>query len=129
MRRIKQAEIPTVKKAILDKQKGKCAICEKDLTEEPLRNVCLDHDHIRGHIRMVLCRNCNGIEGKIFNLARRGKRGNTESWFLGKLGRYWKVTEVDIWGLTHPTHKTEDEKRLLRNKKARERAQMKRKAK
>ena len=68
---------------------------------------------------MVLCRNCNGLEGEIFNRCRRGKRGRTEWWFLRRILAYWEHTADDLWGLYHPDHKTADEKRIKQNKKQR----------
>jgi hypothetical protein len=80
-----------------------------------------DHDHETGLIRGVLCQNCNGIEGKINNLARRAKRQREKADFINSVLAYWAcfadAPRVEI----HPTHKTADEKRLRRNKKAKER--------
>lgn len=93
-------------------------------------NICLDHDHGTGHIRAVLCRNCNGIEGKIYNLANRAKRDATPLWWLEKLCEYWKHYIENPTGVYHPVHKTADEKRLLKNKRARlKRAKLKKAAK
>jgi hypothetical protein len=39
--------------------------------------------------------------------------------YLGNVILYWIRHEVDRTGLYHPTHKSDDEKRLLRNKRAR----------
>jgi hypothetical protein len=82
---------------------------------------CLDHDHKSGLIRGVLCRNCNGIEGKIFNLANRAKRTLTTKDYLGRVILYWIKHETDHRGLYHPLHRTVEEKRLRTNRKARER--------
>lgn len=82
----------------------------------------LDHDHTTGYIRDVLCLNCNGIEGKIHNLARRGGGSRGSYDFIRALIRYWERHEKpQHGGLFHPTHKTEEEKRLARNAKARKR--------
>ncbi|HEV2294694.1 MAG TPA: endonuclease domain-containing protein [Tepidisphaeraceae bacterium] len=35
-------------------QRGRCAICRRDD-----RQLCVDHCHRRGHLRGVICRNCN----------------------------------------------------------------------
>ena len=82
---------------------------------------CLDHDHNSGHIRMVLQREVNAFEGKVYNAYRR---------YIAHLGSGLSLPEVlrrlaayheRDYSLNplHPTHKTDDEKRLLRNKRAR----------
>lgn len=117
-RRIKTSEIPIVKAALLAKQQYVCCLCPEPLT---VATSCLDHNHKTGLVRGVLCRNCNGIEGKIFNLANRAKRGLTVKDFLGKVILYWIKHETNQTGLYHPLHKTADEKRERVNRKARER--------
>jgi hypothetical protein len=67
----------------------------------------------------VLCRNCNGIEGKIKNLVTRARRGKPATEWLGRLILYWIKHQTVQWGgLLHPLHKTEDEKRVRTNKLA-----------
>jgi hypothetical protein len=39
-------------------QNGKCAICEKHSTEFS-KNLAVDHCHLTGNIRGLLCDNCN----------------------------------------------------------------------
>jgi hypothetical protein len=115
--RIKVKDIPGLRSERALSQGNQCPICNVSL--QGVVN-CLDHNHKTGHIRSVLCLNCNGIEGKIFNLARRGKRSLDEPMFLKKILSYW-----DAWSNPapsnpiHPKHKTKDEKRIARNKKAR----------
>lgn len=122
-RRLKAAELPIVKADILAKQQYVCCLCPETLT---VATGCQDHDHRTGLLRGVLCRNCNGIEGKIFNLANRAKRTLTTKDFLGAIILYWIKHEADNTGLYHPLHKTVDEKRLRTNKRARDkRAKMK----
>lgn len=41
------------------KQQGKCAICNKE------GKLCVDHCHIEGHVRQLLCYSCNLLLGKI----------------------------------------------------------------
>ena len=103
-------------------QGGKCWLCDIDLSTVV---ACLDHDHETGRIRGVLCQNCNGIEGKIKNLARRGKREKTNYDFVTKILSYWNHFSACQREHLHPTHKTEDEKRIKRNKKARDRRKKK----
>lgn len=116
-RRLKTTEVSVVKKRLYDKQEGICPLCETKM--QNLSDACLDHDHDSGLIRGVLCRHCNGIEGKIKNLVTRARRGMAFENYLGKIIMYWMHHQTDRTGLYHPTHKTEDEKRLLRNKRAR----------
>jgi hypothetical protein len=116
--RIKNKDIPALRDKIQAEQNGECWLCDVKLsTVVP----CLDHDHETGKIRGVLCGNCNGIEGKIHNLVRRAKRGMFKQDYLKRVIEYWLKHIVEPRSEIHPTHKTPDEKRLRRNKKARER--------
>lgn len=103
---------------IAAEQGGKCWLCDVDLTKVI---PCLDHNHETGFIRGVLCQNCNGIEGKINNLARRAKRDKTKYDFVNRVLSYWNHFSAYQRKEIHPTHRTQDEKRVLRNKKARQR--------
>lgn len=40
-------------------QQGKCAICQKQETAWPRKNLAVDHDHNTGKIRALLCTACN----------------------------------------------------------------------
>lgn len=120
IRRIKTTQVAAVRQDFADKQGGRCAVC---LQLTPPASQVLDHDHTTGFLRAMLCRNCNGIEGKVKNLARRGQRQFDHLWFLKRLAAYWEEHDhaTPEHGLLHPTHKTEDEKRLRRNAAARTR--------
>ena len=125
MRRLKLSEVVVVRAAILSKrQNGLCAICKCPLT---VASSCLDHDHSTGIIRGVLCRNCNGMEGKIKTAAIRGKRNMTMQDYLGSVLLYWMHHAEDRTGLQYPTHLTPEEKRIKTNTKARK-ARAKKKA-
>lgn len=54
---------------LYNKQKGKCAICHKEVTIEkgsnPEEQACIDHDHSTGKIRGILCRKCNRALGQL----------------------------------------------------------------
>jgi hypothetical protein len=50
---------PAVYYAILDKQKNTCAICKS----KPKERLHVDHDHVSGKIRGLLCGNCNRAIG------------------------------------------------------------------
>jgi DNA-directed RNA polymerase subunit RPC12/RpoP len=43
---------------LLERQQGKCAVCLKDKEEFNVR-LAVDHDHVSGEIRGLLCRYCN----------------------------------------------------------------------
>ena len=116
--RLKLKDIPDLRNKIAKEQGNKCWLCDIDLA---MVIPCLDHNHETGHIRGVLCGNCNGIEGKIHNLARRAKREKTKYDFVSKVLSYWNHFSACQRKEIHPTHLTDDEKRLRRNKKARNR--------
>ena len=120
--RLKQSEISACRKLTAHLQNNRCAICEIDLNSVV---ACLDHDHRSGRIRGVLCNNCNGIEGKIYNLSNRGKRTGTTESYLRKILCYWALHAEQPRNLFHPMHKFPDEKKAIRNAKARERRKKK----
>ena len=45
---------------MLEKQDGKCAICRSD---KKTRSLAVDHNHITGKVRALLCGGCNGQLG------------------------------------------------------------------
>jgi hypothetical protein len=114
--RLKVKDISSLRQTLIERQQGECFICRVKLDTVV---ACLDHDHTTGRIRAVLCGNCNGIEGKIFNLCRRAKRERDEPAFLQSILDYWDYWQKNPRSEFHPSHKTPDEKRLRRNKKAR----------
>ena len=118
--RLKVKDIPALRDKIALEQGGKCWICKIDLSTV---TACLDHDHSphSGRCRSVLCSNCNGLEGRFFRLARRGKRERTEMDFVKSIVAYWEHHAQNPRAEIHPSHRTPDEKRIARNKKARER--------
>ncbi len=101
------------------KQGGKCPLCNERLVGPKAKKPALDHCHVRGHVRDVLCIWCNGREGKVFNLARTAQKDDPVGW-IRRLADYLEKHQVSQHGIMHPTHKTEVEKRLERNKKARD---------
>jgi hypothetical protein len=71
VRQLKQHEIPTLRKRLIEKQEGKCPICKKEI-QAPV----LDHHHTKrvggtGQVRGVLCRSCNVLLGKMENNCAR----------------------------------------------------------
>ena len=54
----------------MDAQNNKCAICDKEETRKlkgTLMRLCLDHNHVTGKIRALLCHDCNSGLGKFYD--------------------------------------------------------------
>ena len=120
MRRISRGEVEQVRTRLLARQGGRCAICDRVIKGRVNGGATLDHCHDTGVIRGVLCRTCNGGEGKIKNMAIRygGGKDNWQKWLRSMLG-YLGIHKTARTEYLHPTWLTEDEKRLKRNAKAR----------
>jgi hypothetical protein len=128
-RKLKRSEIAQAREILVKQQGFKCALCGVDFREQTVKNrkrvskytPVLDHCHNHGHVRAVLCKNCNGKEGEIFNRATSCKRDGTALDWLRKLVEYWAKHETPQTVYIHPEHKSEDDKRLERNAKERRR--------
>lgn len=114
--RLKASEIAPWRAKVLADQGGRCALCNRKCVK-PVG----DHDHKSGAMRAVLCSGCNSMLGVIEN--NRPRYGLSD---LSKLATFLKAVAPYIHSHSvaprpeiHPTFKTEDEKRLARNKKAR----------
>jgi hypothetical protein len=115
MRKLKTSEIAIIREELRLKNAGRCKICS--LPCSPTQAV-LDHDHDTGLVRDTVHRGCNSLLGKIENNYKRYGIPHLGA-FLGGVAAYLQKHTTDQTGLLHPTHKTEDEKRLARNAKAR----------
>lgn len=118
MKKLTAAQVKLVRVKLAAEQGGRCCICQGQLgTKAPLDPV-LDHNHQTGAVRGVLHRGCNSLLGKVENNA--GRYGVREVFaFCRGLAPYLQKHMSNITGYLHPTHKTEDEKRIARNAKAR----------
>jgi hypothetical protein len=47
-------------------QAGCCAICKKHVSQQK-RRLSVDHNHVTGKVRALLCDNCNGGIGKLMD--------------------------------------------------------------
>lgn len=115
---LKTKDIPILKKELLEKQDYKCKICTRDLRLEESRNITLDHNHVTGKVRGVLCRFCNSAEGKISKLFIRlglKKRNVDYILFLRNLAKYSKIKETNY---IHPQHTKKLNKRKKPKKNA-----------
>ena len=119
--RLKTAQIAGIRSAIAEKrQSNRCPLCERAFGSRVI--ACLDHDHVTGLVRGVLCKNCNGVEGKIKSLAVRGRMSLSMTKYLQNVSEYWEFYSTDRTGLLHPVHLTPSEKvekRKLKAKKLR----------
>lgn len=99
-------------------QNGRCALCGLPLgTKAPLDPVG-DHNHHTGAMRGVVHRGCNSLLGCLENNAPRyGIRDIGV--FTNGVAQYIRKHTVNVTGVLHPLYRTDDEKRLRRNAKAR----------
>ena len=115
--KLSATKLPAWRLATAKEQGGKCPLCQR-----PLHKPVGDHDHSNGQMRAVLCNGCNAMLGKIENNAARNGLSDP-----AKLATYLKnvVPYLHRWrlapsGLYHHTHRTEEQKRVRRNTKARQ---------
>lgn len=117
--RLSASRLKAWREASLAAQANACALCTLPITAaDP---AVADHDHATGQLRGVLHRSCNALLGNIENNRKRyGIRslGQLAS-MLRNVVAYISLRRADDTPL-YPTHRTDDEKRERRNKKARD---------
>lgn len=115
--RLTHSQVKPIRDQILAGQGGKCAICKRPLKASEIP--ALDHDHHTGAIRGTLHHSCNTILGKIENNAGRfGLAGHIIEFCMG-VGPYLQRHKTNVTGMIHPTHLSDEEKRIKKNTKAR----------
>lgn len=116
MRRISRSDVAIVRDHLLGKQGFKCAVCGTSLRGTARGGATLDHCHDTGVIRGVLCRSCNGGEGKVKNSAIRygGGKEKWRKWLTDLLG-YLSFHSAPRTPFLHPTWETAEEKRVTKN--------------
>lgn len=119
--KLKSKDIKPTRSRLLAEQNYTCALCKQACAED---QAVLDHDHAGGHVRAVLHRTCNAVEGKVIGAMRRFGIKNPDE-FLSELVKYHDTHKQNVTGLIHPAHRTPDEKKEL----AKKRVQRKNKAK
>jgi hypothetical protein len=113
--RLKTTEVKVIRERQLAAQGNRCALCGLPLTA---LNARLDHDHSTGAIRGTLHNGCNAVLGKVENSMGRFGLKDVAAFGAG-LGAYLRTHSINITGYLHPTHKSEDEKRVATNARRR----------
>ena len=120
MKKLPRSQLRSFTLAMLRKQGGVCAVCRNPVDTSVKGELVCDHDHTTGEIRGALHRSCNAALGKVDNAAGRWGAKSMEYpkiiEFLENMLEYYRQPGA---GVVYPFHKTEDEKREARNKKAR----------
>lgn len=116
MRRLKQSEIAEWRAAKLIAQGGRCDLCKQPIA--PGEDVA-DHDHSTGFMRAVLHRSCNAALGKVENAIKRTGVRQPAAFLAGAWPYLQKHETPTGTPVLHHTHKTPEEKRLLKNLRAR----------
>lgn len=120
MRKLKRTEVLDFKKELHAKQGGLCPLCLKPLGSD-FSKIALDHCHVSGECRGVLHLGCNKTEGSMFNsIGRWGGVGKDYDAVIPYLERLLEYIKTYRTGVIYHLHKSEDEKREQRNRKARE---------
>ena len=94
---MKHREIADLRAKLLFEQDYICPLCECEIEA---KQATLDHCHDTGVIRMVLHRNCNGMEGRLNHWAKRSKADKKT--FMKNVLDYW---DIEFDNPTHPRHK------------------------
>ena len=125
MRKVTRAQLRTITMKLAKEQGGNCLLCGKplDFSIKGAKgdSVVADHCHLSGRIRGALHRSCNGGEGRVSSAAGR--------WIVGSMQDPLKIAkalralaeylEREPSNYLYPTYKTDEEKRLAANAKAR----------
>lgn len=118
MHRLTQATLTVWRDSAVTAQGGRCALCGDPFSDK--NPAVADHDHRTGQMRAALHRGCNAALGHVENNAPRyflTDLVRLARW-ASRLATYLHPGQYVDQPL-HPTHRTADEKRLLKNKRAR----------
>ena len=120
MRRLKPSEVPTFRKRLYEEQGGICPLCLEPIELGKRGQVALDHDHVTGEVRGLLHTSCNKVEGSVLQaISTWGKQGKDYDKVIPYLERLIAYLKAEGHGVIYHLHRTEDEKRQLRNLRAR----------
>ena len=114
-RRLKPSEVADYRKQLLAIQNQMCMLCNEIIEDG---KAVLDHDHKTGHIRGVLHRGCNAMEGVVVNNMAR----NLMTWArLEQLFERMRWYQEQQQPVLHPTHRTAEERKVRAKKRAKAR--------
>lgn len=109
--KLSQSQISKYRDELLRAQNDLCPICGELINGDAV----LDHDHRTGHVRGVLHRSCNGLEGKITNWVKSFGKTLDVSSLLSSLLEY-QLRDSSSNPL-HPLHKTDIDKNIKKLQK------------
>lgn len=109
--RLKVSELKGYREKLYAQQGGVCALTHYPISPE---QAVLDHCHSTGQIRGVLHRGVNALLGKLENNHKRYGVSLPMLCALGPNIREYLTADYSAMP-SHPTHRTEDEKRIRRN--------------
>lgn len=116
--KLTSSQLKPVRDKIRADQKGNCALCNLPVS---VADAVLDHCHSHGYIRGTLHRSCNSLLGVLENNRKRFGLGDDAAFagFMQGAHAYILKHATPQTRMIHPTFKTEDEKRLAKNARAR----------
>lgn len=119
MTRLTKTTLAAWRAAKLEEQAGRCALCQEPIAAG---EAVADHDHVTGAMRGVLHRGCNAMLGHIENNRARNKLTTVRrlSTWAANIVQYIHAHQHPATP-RYPTHRDAEEKRELRNKRARKR--------
>lgn len=118
MNRITATQVAVLRIHLAAEQGNRCALCRGPFKTTGSAVPVLDHDHKTGAVRGVLHRGCNALLGKVENNAPRYGVYDIAA-FTNGIADYLRKHLTNITGYLHHTYRTEEEKRVRRNTKAR----------
>lgn len=123
--KLKSTQLAAYRKKAAEAQGNRCDLCGKPFTAKPPYDPVLDHCHRTGAVRGVIHRGCNSLYGKLENGAPRFGVHDLPS-FTNGCAQYQRKHMTNITGLTHPLHKTAEEKKIATAAKRKKAAAKKR---
>lgn len=115
MTRLTRTQLVAWRQEQLARQGGCCALCKLPCKDS---EAVADHDHHTGYLRAVLHRSCNAMLGHIENNSKRYAMKSVAAFLMGA-GPYLQRHVTPQVEFLYPLHRTEEEKRVARNTKAR----------